>query len=102
MSVIERAALVTVTVRGNEVPTEGVATYNAILRNGGPGAPTRLTVPFVDGRHADRLVVVWGDDPHEGRRWQLAKELDHEVVYTPVPVAISMAGPGDWYVPQAA
>lgn len=54
--------------------------------------PTRLTVPFVDGRPADRLVVVWGHDPHDGRPWQLAKEFDREAVYTPVPVPISMAG----------
>jgi hypothetical protein len=102
MSVIERNALVTLAVRGNEVPADGVATYNAILRNGGPGAPTRLTVPFVDGRPADRLVVVWGDDPREGRRWQLAQKSGHEAVYTPVPVPISMAGPGDWNVGRAA
>ncbi len=102
MSVIERTALVTVAIRGNEVPADGVATYNAILRNGGPGVPTRLTVPFVDGRPADRLVVAWGDDPHDGRPWQLVKQFEHEAVYTPVPVPIAMAGPGYWNVGRAA
>ena len=50
MSVIERTEVVTVAIRGDEVPADGVATYSAVLRNGGPGAPARLTVPFVDGR----------------------------------------------------
>ncbi|OJV82180.1 MAG: hypothetical protein BGO37_04090 [Cellulomonas sp. 73-92] len=102
MSVIERTEVVTVAVRGDEVPADGVATYSAILRNGGPGAPTRLTVPSVDGRPAGRLVVVWGDDPDDGRLWQLAREIGREAVYTPVPVPISMAGPGDWSVHRAA
>ncbi len=91
---IARTTRISLTVRGDEVPDEGLATYSALLQGGGPGAATRLTVPLIDGRLADHLVVIWGQGPLDGQRWQLAQELDNEGVYAPVPVPISMAGPG--------
>lgn len=91
---IARTTLITLTVRANEAPVEGPSTYAAVLEGGGPGAATHLTLPLIDGRAADHLVVVWGRDPLDGQHWKLVQELERERVYAPVPVAISMAGPG--------